>query len=103
MAKYFNTSVTCDPKRHYFKVNYYADNLPLDLGRTFSFLRPDDNSNAQIHNLIFQQVLLNARYLSHRGLSEGYLVTFSFLKNKELQEHPEWIVHNGKRIYEAVI
>lgn len=201
-----------------FKVNYYADNLPLDLGRTFSFLRPDDNSNAQIHNLIFQQVLLNyfiaekalstlrgkgsiniyinkngdldmpllverffdtikqhrndekflekqgrllflcylkpvingtgfyyiependddsrmdlvinynqkeyvvelklwygtkyetdgkeqlARYLSHRGLSEGYLVTFSFLKNKELQERPEWIVHNGKRIYEAVI
>ena len=201
-----------------FKVNYYADNLPLDLGRTFSFIRPDDNSNAQIHNLIFQQALLNyfiaekalstlrgrgsiniyidengdldmpllverffdtvkqhrndqqfleeqgrllflcylkpvingtgfyyiependddsrmdlvvnynrkeyvvelklwygtkyekegraqlAGYLKQRGLQEGYLVTFSFLKNKVVQEEPEWIEYDGKRIYEAVI
>ncbi|MBO4372169.1 MAG: AAA family ATPase [Bacteroidales bacterium] len=201
-----------------FKVNYYADNLPLDLGRTFSFIRPDENSNAQIHNLIFQQVLLNyfiaekalntlrsngsiniyinengdinmpllverffdtvklhrndekfleeqgrllflcylkpvingtgfyyiependddsrmdlvinynrkeyivelkiwrgskyetdgraqlSNYLNQRGLLEGYLVTFSFLKDKVLQESPEWIDYNGKRIFEAVI
>jgi hypothetical protein len=31
------------------------------------------------------------------------LVTFSFLKNKTVQEEPEWIEHDGKRIYEAVI
>ncbi|MCR5455636.1 MAG: AAA family ATPase [Bacteroidales bacterium] len=201
-----------------FKVNYYADNLPLDLGRTFSFIRPDDNSNAQIHNLIFQQALLNyfiaekalstlrgrgniniyidkngdldmpllverffdtvkqhrndqqfleeqgrllflcylkpvingtgfyyiependddsrmdlvvnynrkeyvvelklwygtkyekegraqlAGYLQQRGLHEGYLVTFSFLKNKIVEEEPEWIEYDGKKIYEAVI
>ena len=41
-----------------FKVSYYADNLPIDLARTFSFIRPNENSQAQIHNLIFQQVLL---------------------------------------------
>ena len=44
-----------------------------------------------------------AEYLKTRGLSEGYLVTFSFLKNKTVQEEPEWVEHDGKRIYEAVI
>ena len=44
-----------------------------------------------------------AEYLKTRNLSEGYLVTFSFLKNKTVQEEPEWIEHDGKRIYEAII
>lgn len=44
-----------------------------------------------------------AEYLSARGLDEGYLVTFSFLKDKVVQDEPEWIEHQGKRIYEAVI
>jgi hypothetical protein len=44
-----------------------------------------------------------SEYLETRGLSEGYLLTFSFLKNKTVQDNPEWIECNGKRIYEAVI
>ena len=44
-----------------------------------------------------------AEYLKTRNLDEGYLVTFSFLKNKTVQEEPEWVEHDGKRIYEAVI
>ena len=44
-----------------------------------------------------------SEYLATRNLNEGYLVTFSFLKNKVVQEEPQWIEHNGKRIYEAVI
>ncbi len=44
-----------------------------------------------------------ARYLTVRNLPEGYLITFSFLKNKVVQEEPQWIEHEGKRIYEAVI
>jgi len=44
-----------------------------------------------------------ANYLKQRNLSEGYLITFSFLKNKVVQEQPEWIEHEGKRIFEAVI
>ena len=44
-----------------------------------------------------------AEYLTTRNLEEGYLVTFSFLKNKVVQERPEWIEHSWKRIYEAVI
>ena len=44
-----------------------------------------------------------ANYLKQRNLSEGYLVTFSFLKNKVVQEEPVWIEHEGKRIFEAVI
>ena len=44
-----------------------------------------------------------ANYLKQRNLPEGYLITFSFLKNKVVQEEPEWIEHDGKRIYEAVV
>jgi len=43
-----------------------------------------------------------AEYLHTRDISEGYLVTFSFAKNKQETE-PAWHEHNGKRIYEAVI
>ena len=44
-----------------------------------------------------------SEYLDTRNLAEGYLVTFSFLKEKTAQAKPEWIDHNGKKIYEAVI
>ena len=44
-----------------------------------------------------------ANYLKQRNLPEGYLITFSFLKNKVVQDEPQWIEHEGKRIYEAVI
>ena len=44
-----------------------------------------------------------ANYLKQRNLPEGYLITFSFLKNKVIQEDPEWIEYEGKRILEAVI
>ena len=44
-----------------------------------------------------------SEYLETRNLAEGYLVTFSFLKGKTAQAKPEWIDHNGKKIYEAVI
>ena len=43
-----------------------------------------------------------AEYLETRHLAEGYLVTFSFLKNKKVTK-ARWIEHHGKRIYEAVI
>lgn len=35
-------------------------------------------------------------------MQEGYLVTFSFVKNKQVTP-AGWIEHYGKRIYEAVI
>jgi len=43
-----------------------------------------------------------ASYLETRGKNEGYLVTFDFSKNKPDVE-PQWIEHNGKRIYETII
>ena len=43
-----------------------------------------------------------AEYLATRNMAEGYLVTFSFLKDKTLAK-PSWVVQNGKRIFEAVI
>ena len=51
--KTFLRAVTLD--RIY--INYYALNTPVDLARMFAYIRPDKNSRAQIHNLIFQQVL----------------------------------------------
>ena len=210
-----------------FSISYYALNTPVELARMFSYIRPDSNSRAQIHNLIFQNVLyeyfiaekalsrlessmgvftdkngdLNmpliinrfqdlvrhsrsrlikvdenddgqksfleregrfmficflkpiingtgfyytependdgsrmdlvitynhkeyiielkiwhgteyeisgreqlSKYLEKRNMQEGYLVTFSFLKEKVIQEKPEWIEYDGKRIYEAVV
>ena len=43
-----------------------------------------------------------AEYLEIRGLSEGYLLTFDFSKDKS-QAEPRWMVIAGKRIFEAVI
>ncbi len=201
-----------------FKISYYADIFPIELGRLFSLLKADKNSCAQIHNLIFQQRINNyfiaenqfgriesnagpsvytdkqgdlnmpliinrfkdlmskktdkaefleregrfmficflkpilngsgfyytependdgsrmdlvitfnhkeyvvelkiwhgteyelsgrdqlSEYLETRNHNEGYLVTFSFLKEKIVQEKPEWIEYEGKKIYEAVI
>ena len=43
-----------------------------------------------------------ASYLETRGKDEGYLITFDFSKNKPDVE-PQWIEHNGKRLYEAII
>lgn len=43
-----------------------------------------------------------SEYLATRKMDEGYLVTFDFSKNKQ-NTPPQWIEHNGKRIFEAVI
>ena len=41
-------------------------------------------------------------YLKIRDKKEGYLVTFDLSKNKPDVE-PQWIEHNGKRIYETIV
>lgn len=43
-----------------------------------------------------------AGYLATRGLTEGYLVTFDFSKNRQATE-PQWLEVNGKRIFEVII
>lgn len=43
-----------------------------------------------------------ASYLAIRGKNEGYLVTFDFSKDKHDSE-PQWIEHDGKRIFEVII
>lgn len=43
-----------------------------------------------------------ASYLDTRGLTRGYLLTFSFLKEKQ-QVAPEWTEVDGKMIYEAIV
>ena len=41
-------------------------------------------------------------YLATRGMTEGYLVTFDFSKDKHDAE-PQWIDWNGKRIFEVIV
>ena len=43
-----------------------------------------------------------SEYLATRKMNEGYLVTFDFSKNKQ-HTNPQWIEHDGKRIFEVVI
>ena len=43
-----------------------------------------------------------SQYLSLRGKSEGYLVTFDFSKEKHIVE-PQWLEVNGKRVFEVVV
>ena len=43
-----------------------------------------------------------ADYLTTRGKTEGYLVTFDFSKTPR-NEEPQWIDHNDKRIFEVII
>ena len=50
-----------------------------------------------------------AGYLAARGLEEGYLVTFDFSKRTEQKRtrsepsEPQWMEHEGKRIFEVTI
>ena len=43
-----------------------------------------------------------AAYLTTRGSTEGYLVTFDFSKKRKMA-NPQWIENMGKRIFEATI
>ncbi|MCQ2974144.1 MAG: AAA-like domain-containing protein [Bacteroidales bacterium] len=43
-----------------------------------------------------------AEYLNTRNLKEGYLVSFSFLKEKDVSK-AEWITEGDKKIFEAII
>ena len=107
MAKGFNTEVTCDPLRHYMvdttkkmkvferlidRKKYFTINRARWFGKIWHGTEYEISGRDQL-----------SEYLDTRNLAEGYLVTFSFLKEKVVQEKPEWIEHNGKKIYEAVI
>lgn len=43
-----------------------------------------------------------AKYLDSRRQDKGYLITFSFLKDKKIDK-PKWIETDGKQIFEAII
>ena len=77
------------------------------------------SSEAAIHNLFFEEALFVyfsnktmreqlATYLPTRGMDEGYLVTFDFSKTaetrrKHLDDVPQWMEWNGKRIFEVIV
>ncbi|MCQ2195818.1 MAG: hypothetical protein MJZ28_12850, partial [Paludibacteraceae bacterium] len=44
-----------------------------------------------------------SEYANVRGLKKAYLITFSFLKEKVIQECPEWKTVNGVDVYEGII
>ncbi|MBQ5453039.1 MAG: AAA-like domain-containing protein, partial [Bacteroidales bacterium] len=78
--KTFLRAVTLDK----IYINYYALNTPIDLARMFAYIRPDKNSRAQIHNLIFQQVLYEY-FIAENTLSQLNSNTGVFIdKNGDL-------------------
>ena len=52
------------------------------------------------HNKAYEQL---AGYLSSKGFSVGYLLTFDFRKNMNRQPYVEWVDFGGKRILDVVV
>jgi hypothetical protein len=44
-----------------------------------------------------------SEYANTRGLKKAYLITFSFLKDRVVQERPEWKTVNGVDVYEGIV
>ncbi len=88
---YYVEPETCNSQRMDIVVNYGGEEFVIELklwyGRKY-----EEKGIDQI-----------SEYLNVRRKKEGYLITFSFLKDKVVQEEPEWVEHEGKRIYEAII
>lgn len=44
-----------------------------------------------------------SEYANTRGLKKAYIITFSFLKDRVVQERPEWKTVNGVDVYEGIV
>lgn len=88
---YYVEPQTRDNKRMDIVVNYAGDEYLIELklwyGREFERKGEDQVSE----------------YANIRGLKKAYLVTFSFLKEKVVQECPEWKSVKGVDVYEGIV
>lgn len=87
---YYVEPQTRDNRRMDLVVNYGKQEFIIEL-KIWRGTKYEENGRDQL-----------AAYLATRNKEEGYLVTFDFSKNKHDTE-PQWIDHNGKRIYETII
>ncbi|MBQ0030880.1 MAG: AAA-like domain-containing protein, partial [Bacteroidales bacterium] len=88
---YYVEPQTRDNKRMDIVVNYAGDEYLIELklwyGREY-----ERKGEEQV-----------SEYANIRGLKNAYLITFSFLKEKVVQECPEWKTVNGVDVYEGII
>jgi len=52
------------------------------------------------HEKAYEQL---AGYMSSKGASEGYLLTFDFRKGIQMQPYARWVEHDGKRIFDVLV
>jgi hypothetical protein len=94
---------------------------PIINGNGFYFIEPQTRENKRLdiviilgnHEYVIELKIWNgeayeqkayeqlADYLNIRGLPEGYLLTFSFNKNK--RQHSQWVSAAGKKIFEVIV
>ncbi len=86
---YHIESRTNSERRMDVVVDYGTEQYILELKRWYGTKKHED----AYHQLY--------EYLENRQAAEGYLLTFDFRKQK--QRHAEWVVYQGKRIFDIVI
>ena len=87
---YYVEPQTRDNKRMDIVINYGTEEFVLEL-KLWKGEKYEQRGREQL-----------AEYLAVRGMDEGYLVTFDFTGNR-IPRQPEWILQDGKRIFEVII
>lgn len=88
---YYVEPQTRDNKRMDIVVNYGQEEFIIELKLWYGNLY-ERRGEEQV-----------SEYANIRGLKKAYLITFSFQKEKEIQETPVWKIVNGVDVYEGII
>ncbi|MCQ2233712.1 MAG: AAA family ATPase [Paludibacteraceae bacterium] len=88
---YYVEPQTRDNKRMDIVVNYAGEEFLVELKLWYG-TKYERKGEEQV-----------SEYANIRGLKKAYLITFSFLKEKVVQECPEWKTINGVDVYEGIV
>lgn len=88
---YYVEPQTRDNKRMDIVVNYDSEEFLIELKLWYG---------KEYERKVEEQV---SEYANTRGLKKAYLITFSFLKDRVVQERPEWKTVNGVDVYEGIV
>lgn len=88
---YYVVPQTRDNKRMDIMVNYDSEEFLIELKLWYG---------KEYERKGEEQV---SEYANTRGLKKAYLITFSFLKDRVVQERPEWKTVNGVDVYEGIV
>lgn len=133
MRKRFTITGSSNPQNHYLeregRLLFLTFLKPIINGTGFYYVEPQTRNNSRMDLVVTygrKEFVIElkiwrgekyeergrdqlAGYLAARGLEEGYLVTFDFSKRTEQKStrpepsEPQWMEHEGKRIFEVII